>query len=137
MNNYSGWNPFRYPPKAVLKTIYGFLLPGIIALGSAFARAQADVKAPVTKFDVVAALVAMFVTGGAVFAVTNAPQEKHDEEGNEVGAVGVLFIVGVLLVAVAILGLLGVVSISTTVCIILGLVGVILMVLDQRGTLRR
>jgi FtsH-binding integral membrane protein len=128
----NSWNPFSYPPQAVLKTIYGFVLPGVVALGAAFARAQGDPTKPVTTFDVVAALVAMFVTGGAVFSATNRPQEPHREQPPDAGAVGVLFIVGALLVAVAILGLLGVVSLSVTVCIILAIVGILCIVLDVR-----
>src|SRR5690349_19701240 len=123
------WNPFAYPPRAVLKTIYGFLLPGVVAVGAAYARAQGDPTKPVTKFDVVAALVAMFVTGGAVFSATNAPQEEHDDEGNEIGNVGVLFIIGALLVLVGVLGLLGVVSLSVAISVVLCIVGLVLIVL--------
>lgn len=138
---YSGWNIFKYPPKAVLKTIYGFVLPGIVLLGGAFARAAVDTTKPVNKYDVIAALVAMFVTGGAVFGATNAPQEPHDAEGNdpynpEDGYAGVglvLLIVGVLLVALAVLALLKILAISLAWAILLAIAGILLIVFSRRA----
>lgn len=128
----NSWNPFKYPPRAVLKAVYGFLTPGVVLLGGAFARAAVDADKPVTKYDIIAALVAMFVTGGAVFASTNTPPGDVTPREAERGAVGVLFIVGALLIAVAILGLLGVVNLSLVICVILAILGLLCIVLDVR-----
>lgn len=126
MNN--SWNPFSYPPRAVAKAVYGFLLPGVVAIGAAYARAANDSARPVTKFDFIAALVAMFVTGGVVFGANN----RDSGDNGEVGGVGVWFVVGALLIALGILGLLGVVALSTVVSVILCIAGVVLLVLDRR-----
>lgn len=128
----NSWNPFSYPPRAVLKALYAFVLPGVVAIGGAFARAQGDAKHPVDKYDYILALVAMFVTGGAVFSATNKPKAPVDE-----GAVGVLFIVGALLIAVAVLGLLHVISLTLTVCIVLAIIGLVCLILDRTGWYRR
>ena len=133
----NSWNPFKYPPRAVLKAIYGFLLPGVVLIGGAFARAATDANKPVTKYDIIAGLVAMFVTGGAVFASANTPPGEITQREADRGAVGVLFVVGLFLLGLAVLGLLHVIGLSLTVSIIVALIGVVLMVLDHRGTLRR
>ena len=72
------WNPFAYSPGQVTKAIYGFVLPGVVLLGAAFARASADNTHPVTKYDWIAAGVAMFVTGGAVFSANNKPDNNGE-----------------------------------------------------------
>lgn len=132
----SSWNPFSYPPRAVLKTLYGFFLPGVVAIGAAFARAAADVKAPVTKADYIAALVAMFVTGGAVFAATNTPPGEvtpQEAEGGYAGVGGLLVIIGVVLLVLALLGLFKVLAISLTVILIFVVIGLLLVVFGRRS----
>ena len=132
----SSWNPFSYPPRAVLKTIYGFLLPGVVALGGAFARAALDPNKPVTKYDVIAALVAMFVTGGTVFGVTNKPPGEVTPEEAEGGYATLnlaLLVIGLVLLAVAVLGLLHVLAIALSICIILVVIGFLLVVGAQFG----
>lgn len=128
----SSWNPFSYPPSAVLKTIYGFLLPGVVALGAAFARAAVDATHPVTKADYIAALVAMFVTGGAVFGAKNKDVPVDDNEGGYTSLSLVFLIVGVLLLALAILALLKVLAISLAWVILMVIAGFLLIFFAHR-----
>lgn len=134
----NSWNPFSYPPRAVLKSVWGFLLPGVGLLLNAFMEQQNDPTDPVTVLDWIIAGLTCVVTGYTVFAVENKPPGNvtPDEADREVGAVGFLFLIGVLLVAVAILGLLGVVNLGLVVCLILAIIGVVLMVVDRTGRFR-
>lgn len=129
------------PPKVRTWVYLVFALVGVAFGATQVGYATANLAVP-TWLNVAVAVYTFL--GGAVglTAATHTPAAKNEVQGDvdnvhELGAVGVLFMIGVLLVAVAILGLLGVVNLGLTVCVILAIIGVVLMVLDHRGTLRR
>lgn len=130
----SSWNPFSYPPRAVAKALYALLLPGVTVMGTAFARAQSGGE-NVNAYDWIAAGIAAFVTGGAVFYGKNSPPGEVTVKEAERGSVGILGVIGALLIALALLGLLQVVSLAVTTSIILAIVGLVLVVVDMRGFL--
>ena len=62
------------------KAVLGFLTPGAVILGSAVTEAS-DGGTRITQAEVITALVAMVVTGGAVYAAPNRdPQARHQDE---------------------------------------------------------
>lgn len=62
-----------------LKAVVGFLTPGVVALGFAIQDGSPGNSA-ITQAEWVAALVACFMTGGAVFTVKNSgPQHRADD----------------------------------------------------------
>lgn len=131
----NSWNPFKYPPRAVLKSVWGFLLPGFAILLNAFTEAQGDPTDPVTKFDYIIALLTAIVTGYTVFAVQNTPPgEVTPAEAGTAGLGLILTVVGIVLIIVGILALLKVLAISLAVSIILVVIGLLLVVFGRAGT---
>ena len=132
MNNYV---PAISPAvRTKLYLVYGILGTVLGAVQVGFAT----VEAPFPPWLKVTLAVFVFL-GGAIgyTAASHTPAGDSELQMNEAGAVGVLFIIGALLVAVAILGLLGVVNLGLTICVILAIIGILLMVFDRRGYVRR
>lgn len=131
----SKWNPFNYPPSAVLKSIWGFILPVLAVLADQLTSDQ-----PLTWRGVIAALISGLVTGYGVFAVQNkpipgevTPAEAHYAEG---GYASILLIVGVVLVILGLLGLFKVLAFTFVIAVVLVVIGLILVVAAGRGGTR-
>lgn len=119
------WNPFSYPARAVVKSLWGFMLPGLAIL---LKTLQDNGKISLT--DVLVAFLTASVVGYSVFAAENDPPGAITPR--EAGSVGLLFVVGVVLVIVGILGLFHVLALSLAIAIVLVVVGLILLVVDRR-----
>lgn len=134
----NSWNPFKYPPRAVIKAVWGFFLPGFGILLNAFTEAQSDPTDPVTGLDYVIALLTAVVTGYTVFAAQNTPPGEvtpKEAEGGYAAGLGLLFVVvGIVLIIIGILALLHVLSISLTVSILLIVIGLLMVVFGRAGT---
>lgn len=134
----NSWNPFKYPPRAVIKSVWAFLLPGFAILLNAFTEAQSDPTDPVTGLDYIIAGLTAFVTGYTVFAVQNTPPgnvtpaEADNNEGGYAGVSLVLLIVGILLIAIAVLALFKVLAISLAWVILLVIAGFLLLFFAHR-----
>lgn len=62
------------------KAVMGFITPGVIVLGGALLEGSAG-GSDVTQTEWITAVVAMFVTGGAVFTKANGdPTGTHQDE---------------------------------------------------------
>lgn len=133
------WNPFSYPPRAILKAIWGFLLPAIGYLLAAFQEQAADPSDPVTTIDYVIAIGLALTTGYGTFAITNEPQGETTprEAKSETGAVGLLFVIGLIVIAVGILGLFELLKLSLAISVVLVVIGILLVVFDRAGWLHR
>lgn len=118
--------------------VYGFLGLGLGATQVGFAAAES--KQPVWLV-VALAVYAFLGTGIGYTAATNtpaAPSENRLQAANdEVGAVGVLTVIGLLVIVVGILGLLSVINLSLAVSVILVVIGVLLVVFDRGVGWRR
>ncbi len=92
-----------------LKTVFGFLTPGAVILGSAVTEAS-DGGANVTQAEWITALVACIITGSLVFAVPNKdprgthqddsvqPARHRDEFGESAVAIALIVLVVVVIV---------------------------------------
>ncbi len=93
-----------------LKTVFGFLTPGAVILGSAVTT-MSDGGTNITQAEWVTALVACVVTGSLVFSIPNAdPKGTHQDESvqpPERGAVDVVTVLVVVVLILAVLFLLG------------------------------
>lgn len=94
-----------------LKSVFGFITPGAVILGSAVTAAS-DGGSTITQAEWVTAIVACIVTGSLVFGVPNRdPDGRHQDESTmppERGATDLVTAFVVVFLVVAVLVLLGV-----------------------------
>lgn len=126
--NGSPWNPLNYNPGELAKTIAAFVVPGLITAGNALTEGS-DGGVTITASEWIAILIACVGTAGTVFAVSNKPTNN----GGEAGAAQVWFIIGAVLIVVALLGLFHILAISLSVAVALAVVGLVLCVVGSRA----
>jgi glucose uptake protein GlcU len=80
------------------KAILGFVTPGLVVLGSALTDSS-DGGSKITGTEWLTAAIAALVTGGAVYAKSNAPAPADDAGSADV--MSVLLIVAVVIVVLA------------------------------------
>lgn len=127
----SSWNPFKYPPRAVIKSVWGFLLPGLGLLLDAIRENGA-----ITWTDAIVAFLVAAVSGYAVFAAQNTPPgdiTPAEAEAGRASLDNLLGIVGVVFILIALLGLFKVLALTLTVVLILLAIGLVLLVFSYRG----
>lgn len=125
------WNPFSYPPQAVLKSLWGFFLPGLAIVLDSLRN-----NGHITWTDAGVALLTSLVGGYGTFAITNKPPGEitpAEAEGGYTTLNLALLVIGLVLLAVAVLGLLHVLAIALSICIILVVIGFLLVVGAQFG----
>jgi hypothetical protein len=130
-----------YIPASVRGPIY--MVFGVLGLGLGAAQvgfAAANSEQPVW-LTVALAVYAFLGIGIGYTAASNTPAAPSNNlqvvPNNEGGAVGVLTVIGLLVIAVGVLGLLTVINLSLAISIILVVIGVLLVVFDRGVGWRR
>ena len=134
MKRKSPWNPFNYKYVEIAKSVWAFILPGVLIV----AKALID-STPLDWRLFLSAFVAAITTGGVVFSVKNQqdnvppdPQVPVVNEPVGEGGFSVVGLLGVILLVVGILGLLGVIALGNAISIVLILIGLVILLLGYR-----